>query len=48
MSEKASLNLELKCKEGHRLLPGNMGTGILCFSVKMLNTSSVTGVFSGA
>lgn len=29
-------------------LPGNMGTGILCFSVKILKMSSVTGVFKGA
>lgn len=48
MSGKALYNLLLECIEGNWLLPGKMGTGILCFSVKMLNTSSVTGVFRGA
>lgn len=32
----------------HQTLPGRIGTGILDFSVKIPNLSSVTGVLSGA
>lgn len=32
----------------YHTLPGRIGTGILYFSVKIPNLSSVTGVLSGA